>query len=179
MPTLAVTKMSWPSIGKGADSTRTMLWAAVAAAAGLSSSLRTTVNSSPPQAGHGVVGAHGVAHALGHGLQQAVADIVAEVVVDVFEAVQVHEQHGDLLAVAGVARLIDAAGQQLEEQRAVGQVGQHVVVGQVADALLGAVGLDDAAHPLGQHGVVDRVSECSRWRRRRRRARPRSYPAAR
>src|SRR5471032_1184365 len=78
---------------------------------------------------------------------------MAQVVVDVLEAVQVHEQHGQLVLV-GLGQG-DALRQLLEEQRAVRQAGQHVVVGQVADALLGAVGLDDAAHPLRQHGVVD------------------------
>ena len=84
--------------------------------------------------GHEIGLAHAAAQADGDGLQQFVADHVSERVVDALEFVDVDVEHGKL----PVRR--DAGQFVLElfvEQRAVRQVGQRVVMGEVGDALLG------------------------------------------
>ena len=79
--------------------------------------------------GGGVPGADRVLEPAGGLDEQLVAGLVADGVVDRLEAVEVDEEHGGA-AVAGAAageRLADALG----EQRAVGQVGERVVLGVV------------------------------------------------
>ena len=100
------------------------------------------------EARDGVLRAHALLQARGGGAQDAVAGGVAERIVDVLEAVQVEEQHRDAAALP--ARAHDRARQPLRQQRAVGQAGQRVVVGQVAQFLLGALLVGDVA----EHGDV-------------------------
>ena len=97
----------------------------------------------------GVLAAQQGGQALGHGAQQRVADPMAKAVVDDLETIQVHEQQRQrpLLAAAHFQRQVDAGG----EQGAVGQVGQHVVMGQALDAPLIAQPLGDVA---GQQHVA-------------------------
>ena len=76
---------------------------------------------------------------------------MAERVVDVLEPVQVEEQHRDAVVLAACTH--DRAREPLREQGAVGQVGQRVVVGEVAQFLLGAFLVGDVA----QHCHVQRV----------------------
>jgi hypothetical protein len=75
------------------------------------------------------------------GAQDAVAGGVAERIVDVLEAVQVEEQHADAAFLP--ARAHDGARQALGQQRAVRQAGERVVVGEVAQFLLGALLVGD------------------------------------
>ena len=74
------------------------------------------------------------AQPLGHVAQQRVALGVAEGVVDFLEAVQVQEQHCQQRALAAQAGggLRDGAGQRVHELAAVGQAGQVIVRGLVA-----------------------------------------------
>ena len=74
-------------------------------------------------------------------LSTSVARLVAVGVVDRLEAVEVEEHHGDLgvLAPRGGQRLVQA----VEEQHAVRQPGQQVVLGQVAGLLLGLLAVGD------------------------------------
>ena len=92
-------------------------------------------------AANGVHVAHHGAGAPGDLLQQGVAGGVAQGVVDVLETVQVHEQHGHLVAAAlgHAQRLLQA----VHQQQAVGQVGQVVVFGQVLHPCLGFFALAD------------------------------------
>ena len=114
----------------------------------LARSSSTTVNSSPPRRATVCCGADGALQARGGGLEQAVAGGVAERVVDVLEAVEVEEQHRDARVLP--ARAHDRARQALRQQRAVGQAGEGVVVGEVAQFLLGALLVGD---------VVDHADE--------------------
>jgi hypothetical protein len=91
----------------------------------------TTTNSSPdsrPAMSEPAV----PLQARGHLAQQLIAGGVAQGVVDLLEAVQVDEQHRQLLVVArGGGNGLVGLGLQ---QAAVGQAGQAVVEGQLADA---------------------------------------------
>ena len=59
---------------------------------------------------------------------------MAEDVVDGLEAIEIEAEHGNLgfLALGHLQGLADA----LVEQRAIGQIGQHVVMGEVLDDAL-------------------------------------------
>ena len=77
----------------------------------------------------------------GDALEQLVADVVAQRVVDVLEVIEVEQvQAHDVLVTSGMRR---ALAQAVEEQRAVGQVGQAVVLSEVLDALLGLLARRD------------------------------------
>ena len=69
----------------------------------------------------------------GDELQHAVAGMMSERVVDLLEAVQVEQQQRQRLALAGgdARRLVET----IVQERAVGQVGQRVVIRQVDEAL--------------------------------------------
>ena len=90
------------------------------------------------EARDGVGRAHALAQALGDRDEQLVADRVAERVVDGLEVVDVDEQHGDG-RIGLRERLVDA----VDEQRAVGQPGQRVVVGLVLELALELAQLPD------------------------------------
>ena len=96
---------------------------------------------------HGVFGAHRGGEAAGHVLQHEVAAVVAETVVDALEAVEVDEQHRHHAARAGTAG--DRPLQPVEQQAAVGQPGEGVVGGFVAQPLGGGDALGDVVE--GQH----------------------------
>jgi hypothetical protein len=85
-----------------------------------------------------VVGAQAARQALGHRADQPVAGAVAERVVDDLEVVEVDEEHGDAPGAPA-----EIAGQALEEQLAVGQAGERVVVGLPGELLLGVAVLGD------------------------------------
>ena len=91
--------------------------------------------------GDQVAVAQAAAQALGDRQQQLVAGRVAEGVVDVFEVVEVGDQHRDPV------RLGLGAGDDFPEvaleQAAVGQRGEVVVVGELADPVLGVEALGD------------------------------------
>ncbi len=78
-----------------------------------------------------------VAQARRHFLQHLIAGVMPERVVDLLEAIEIEQQHGEALVIA--MRAQDRLLQPIEEQRAVGQVGERVVVGEIGDALAGQV----------------------------------------
>ncbi|MCY1276714.1 hypothetical protein D9M70_253820 [compost metagenome] len=101
---------------------------------------------------HGVVVAHATGQALGHFLEHAVAGGVAEGVVDRLEAVEVEEhQHHPFLVPLGV---LQGGVQAVLEQRAVGQVGEGVVVGQAVDAPFAGLALADVAEEADEADQV-------------------------
>ena len=67
----------------------------------------------------------------GRGEEQLVAGVVAQGVVDPLEVVEVQEEHDELVAV--LFGLLDHVEQVSEQHGAVGEVGEHVVVGEVPD----------------------------------------------
>ena len=85
--------------------------------------------------------AQGVAEALRHGHQQRVSEIVAKRVVHVLEAVEIDEQHADLVFVAGGAR--NFRGELLEETAAIRQLGELVVAGEITQQGLVALAIGD------------------------------------
>ena len=95
--------------------------------------------------GHVLV-AHPLPEPVAHLAQQLVAGLVAEAVVDLFETVEVHEQQRH----AGVAPPPLGKGEfeVLGEERAVGQAGDAVVVGQVGEPAFGALAFVDLALQL-------------------------------
>ena len=93
------------------------------------------------QARHRVRSAEGRLQSGSRGLEQAVAGRMAERIVDVLEPVQVEEQHRHPGFLA--TRADDGPAEALGQQRPVRQAGQGVVVGQVAQFLLGALPVGD------------------------------------
>ncbi len=86
--------------------------------------------------------------------QQSVTGGVPEGVVDELEAVEVDEEHGEVIAVAprGRDRLVEPVG----EQRPIGETRQLVVGGQLTGAFAGDVELDeDALIPDGVQQTPD------------------------
>jgi len=85
------------------------------------------------QPGQGMVGTDQRLEAPGHGHQHAVADMGAQAVIDGLEAVQVQVQHGQAPppGLGGGKGL----GQEVVEGAAVGQAGEQVVAGLVAQPL--------------------------------------------
>src|SRR3954452_454770 len=77
------------------------------------------------EAGDRVRGPQRVLEAPGDVAQEAVAGGVAERVVDELEAVEVHEQHGDVAGLA--ARAYQGVPEAVEEERAVRQAGEGIV----------------------------------------------------
>ena len=93
-------------------------------------------------ADHGVLRQR-AGQALGQHFEHPVAGAVAEGVVDLLEAVHVQVQQRHHLAAAQRAR--DGLLQQMVELHPVGDLGQRVVAGEVADAALGALAVGDVA----------------------------------
>ena len=85
--------------------------------------------------------------------EQLVADDVTETVVDELEAVEVEEQDRDVALGAFGAR--QRVREAVDEQQAVGEVGEVVVQRLVRERLLGALAVGDVAH---LHEVVARVA---------------------
>ena len=115
------------------------------------------------EAGGGVAGAGGAADAIGDGLQQLVADGVAERVVDRLEVVEVDEQHDDRVGLGtGDAQGVVHA---IEEQRPVGEPGELVVEGTVAELAFEVALLGDVAErgddPVDR-GATDEVGDDDR-----------------
>ena len=80
--------------------------------------------------------------------QHAVAGLVAEAVVDQLEAVEVDEQQRGL-ARTGLAELLQGLLQQLVQAQAVGQAGQRIVAGGVAQLLFHRLARADVALRAG------------------------------
>ena len=100
-------------------------------------------NSSPPRRAAVSPVPASAADAIGDGLQQLVADGVAEGVVDRFEVVEVDEQHDHRVGLG--ARHPQGVIHAIEEQRPVGEPGQLVVEGAVAELALEVALLGDVA----------------------------------
>jgi hypothetical protein len=86
-------------------------------------------------AGQRVAVAQGLAQAGGRSAQHGVADGVAQPVIDLFEAVQPYA--GDGKALARAARIGDHHADAVRQQQPVGQFGQGIVGGHVAQPLFG------------------------------------------
>jgi hypothetical protein len=84
-----------------------------------------------------------------HLLQHLIAGMMAVGVVDLLEAVQIDHEQRQPLFIAGRSQngLLEA----IVQQRAIGQVGEQIVVGQVGDALVGEV-------PLAPHRGVSQLA---------------------
>ena len=93
------------------------------------------------QAAHRVAAAHGLGQAVGHRAQQPIPDVVAERIVDVLEAVQVDEQHRH--ALARLLGFLQRLSETADAQRAVGQLGEHIVFGVELHPGLGAFAVGD------------------------------------
>ena len=90
------------------------------------------------EAGDHVLRAQHGAQARADRAQQLVAGVVAERVVEHLQVVDVEEEQREAAALRVGAR--DRVAEALEQQGAVGQAGERVVQGVVADALLGRAG---------------------------------------
>ena len=123
-------------------------------------------NSSPPSRATKSVLRAQAGEAGGDRFQKLVADHVAERVVDALEFVDVDIEHRQLPVRRGVGQF---ALEPFVEQRAVRQVGQRVVMGEVGDALLGAAALGDVfmgRQPSAvRHRLVDDLDRASVGRR--------------
>jgi hypothetical protein len=86
------------------------------------------------EAGHRIALADGRPQALRHRPENLIAHRVAEPVVHCLEAVQVHEQQRHRAVMA--AHLEHGLLQPVSQQQAVGQAGEHIVVGEVLQILL-------------------------------------------
>ena len=93
------------------------------------------------QAGNDVAVAHAGLQALCYLNEQHVADVVAEGVIDGFETIQIDKHHRHFFLVA-LCRA-DCLQQALHQGKTVGQVGQRVVVGQMADLVCGGLVFGD------------------------------------
>ena len=87
-----------------------------------------------PEARHGVAVTHAALEPLGQLLQQAVTHLVTECIVDGLETVQFHEQHPR--APLAPARARQRLFQAIEQQRAVRQLGERVVLRHEGQTLL-------------------------------------------
>ena len=90
--------------------------------------------------GHEIGFPHAAGEAGGDRFQQRVADHVAERIVDALELVDVDVEHGQLAFRRDLGQF---PLEPLVEQRAVRQVGQRIVMGEVGDAFLGAAAFGD------------------------------------
>ena len=82
--------------------------------------------------------------ALGGLAQERVADVMTEHVVDRLEAVDVEREYGE--AVARHRGQVDGSADAFVEGRAVGQIGERVVMRHVGDTLLVALAVGKIAH---------------------------------
>jgi hypothetical protein len=77
----------------------------------------------------------------GDGFQKLVAELVAEHVVDALEAVEIDDvQREDAIATASAR---DLAAEAVAQERAIGKVGQRVVMGQMQEVALGPLAVGD------------------------------------
>jgi len=86
--------------------------------------------------GDGVGGAEAAAEAIADGDEEAVAGGVAETVVDDFETVEIEKKHGEA-EIGAAAGAFDAALDLVAEECAIGEAGEGVVHGIIAQAIAG------------------------------------------
>ena len=142
----------WSSRSGSRSDSRTRS-AVSAASCALTTSSSRMANSSPPKRAAVSLGADARGQALGDLAQDLVAGGVAEAVVDRLEVVEVEEDDRDAVLLAAVAR--DGVAHALDEQRAVGEVGDRVVEGLVGELLLEGLALADVA--AVEHDPADGV----------------------
>ena len=112
----------------------------------------------------------GAPDAVGHMHEHVIANLVALGIVDVFEAVQIYEQHGERMLRVLPDQRIQIAGKRI----AIHQACQIIVVSHVLDVLFGEAFLREVPHdhhhgffPRGQHaelavaGVITRSTSSS------------------
>ncbi len=87
------------------------------------------------QPGHGIATAHRRDETFADRAQDVIAARQPERVVDQLEAVEIQDHDRQLLLAP--ARPLDRLVQTVVEQQAIGQAGQRIVVGEIADRLLG------------------------------------------
>jgi hypothetical protein len=97
-----------------------------------------------PEAREGVVLAHCRLHPLSSRQEQSVTDAVSQAVIDQFEAVEVHEEHRDGVAVAVQAG--ERVAEPVEEERPVRQARQRIVERLVCELFLDASPSRDVVH---------------------------------
>ena len=95
-------------------------------------------------------------------LKDQVACGMAERVVDVLEAIEIHEQHGQLLA--PLLCPPDFAIDPLQEREPVGQAGQAVDIGQAGHPGLGRLAFGDVARQDDEPGLLPRRRGLARHR---------------
>ena len=110
-----------------------------------------------PHAGHGVGFAQAALNAAGRLNKQQIAAVVAQRVVDLFEVVQVDEQNGQLLAIAPT--FLDFLLQPFPQHAAVGQAGERIKIGLLANQGLGFFAL---GYILQHGGALDHAAALPR-----------------
>src|ERR1051326_2234247 len=149
MPIDAVTKSSWPSTRNGRASDCRILRATPATASLLPTSLRSSVNSSPPrreivsEARTAAGRPPPRAQPLRDLREELVADRVPEAVVDELEVIEVEIHHRERPAVA--LRLRDGGEDAVAEEEAVRKTGERVVIRLILELLLRCLALRDVA----------------------------------
>ena len=103
------------------------------------------------EAGEGIGAADELAEAGGDAAEDLIAGLMAESVVDVFKAVEVEDEQGEVAA--GFVAAVECEGERLFEGAAVGQAGELVVEGEplVADDLFFE---HDEDHADGDEGLL-------------------------
>jgi len=84
-------------------------------------------------AAHGVRAAHTFQQPFGDGLKQFVAGRMSQGIVDMFEAVQIQEQHRGLPSVSSSKR--DGLADTIAKEQAIGQSGESIMLGQMSHLL--------------------------------------------
>jgi hypothetical protein len=97
---------------------------------------------------HQVAGPQALGQPLGQRDEELVTDEVAEAVVDQLEAVEVQEEHRELVRAA--LGTPERAEQPVEERLAIGQASECVVPGHVLEELLACLALGDVRGHSGQ-----------------------------
>ena len=148
MPMLVVTKCSEPDSTNGRAKIAAIRSAVSIASRSEAMSSSRIPNSSPPNRATVSLGAQGLLEPWRGGGQQLVADLVAEAVVDQLEVVEIEEQDRAqrLLAPEAGQRVLEP----VDEQHPVGQAGQRVVHGPVADGVLDRLALERIGQHVGQ-----------------------------
>ena len=93
------------------------------------------------QAGDHLGVADGRADPPGNGFQQFVAELVAEDVVHALEAIEIDDVQREDAIAAACAR--DLAAEPVAQERAIGKVGQRIVMGQMQEVALGPLAVGD------------------------------------
>ena len=153
MPTLTVTRTSWPSRSNGVWNGLQQAPAEQLGVGGVLDAHQHDANSSPPMRATVSTSRTQALSRAATCLQQQIARGMAEGVVDVLEAVEVEQQQGRHVAPAADAG--DRLLEPLEQQDPVGQPGQGVVHGEILGP---APGLDLGGDVGRGAAVADRLA---------------------